>query len=321
MKTIIEGIVPFDDKKLTCFERPLYAYINALGMNPEYLGLATWSFTGNYVKDFQGIANNTPMQWIVDGVDCIYGVQMHISQPENHSAAITIIERELVAGRPVMVYIDSFFCPWYPSYYRSHINHYVLVVGISHHDELICLDRPNQESPYRLLPYRDYYNGRGLGEIIQFRFPDTYRDVQYHAKCFFHRQLARMRTSNQFEKIRQFASYIRESFSINDELDKVHDYRVASIYTWLKGISTSREKFAVALKMCDIDMQEDCVDELKHLSIQWMNILVQLMLAKDRAIDLDHLADLILTIADQEEACFNKLFSYFVRLQDETVGA
>ena len=320
MKKLIEGIVPFDDKKLTCFERPLYAYINAFGLDPKYLGLATWSFTGNYVKDFQGITNNTPMQWIIDGVSCIYGVQMQISQPEKSADAITIIEWELAAGRPVMVYIDSFFCPWYPSYYRSHINHYVLVVGFSDQDELICLDRPDQESPYRLLPYRDYFNGRGLGEIILFRFPDPNRDLQYHSKQFLHRQLARMRTSNQFEKIRQFASYISKNFSINDELDAVHDYRVASIYTWLKGISTSREKFAVALKMCDIDIQEDCVDELKHISIQWMNILVQLMLAKDKTIDLDHLADLILSIADQEEVSFNKLFSYFVRLQNEAVG-
>lgn len=307
MKKLIEDILPYNDAKLTCFERPLYAYINALGMDPKYLGLATWSFTGNYVKNFCGILNNTPMQWITDGVDCIYGVQMQISQPENTVDAITIIEQELESGHPVMVFIDSYYCPWYPSYYRSHINHYVLVVGISDNDELICLDRPDETSPYRLLPYRDYCSGRGLGEIILFRCSDKGREVRQHANQFFHTQLARMKKSNLFDNIRQFSSYIREHFSINDELDGVHDYRVASIYTWLKGISTSREKFAVAMQMCDINIPEDCVDELKNISIQWMNVLVQLMLAKDRNMDFIHLADLIFNIADQEEKCFRKL--------------
>ena len=306
MKKLIEDIFPYNDAKLTCFERPLYAYINSIGMDPEYLGLATWSFTCNYVKNFSGILSNVPMQWIVDGVDCIYGVQMQITQPINADNAMAIIEQEIKKGYPVMVFIDSFFCPWYPSYYQSHINHYILVVGISDDDKLICLDRPNGEFPYRFLPYQDYFNGRGLGEVILFRYADKDRDIRHHTNQFIQTQIARMKSSNLFNNIRQFSSHIRENFSIKDELGGVHDYRVASIYT-------SREKFAVAIQKCDVNIPEDCLENLKNISIQWMNVLVQLMLAKDRNVDFNHIADLILDIADKEETCFCTLAQYFMR--------
>ena len=313
MKKLIEDIFPYNDAKLTCFERPLYAYINSIGMDPEYLGLATWSFTCNYVKNFSGILSNVPMQWIVDGVDCIYGVQMQITQPINADNAMAIIEQEIKKGYPVMVFIDSFFCPWYPSYYQSHINHYILVVGISDDDKLICLDRPNGEFPYRFLPYQDYFNGRGLGEVILFRYADKDRDIRHHTNQFIQTQIARMKSSNLFNNIRQFSSHIRENFSIKDELGGVHDYRVACIYNWLKGIFTSREKFAVAIQKCDVNIPEDCLENLKNISIQWMNVLVQLMLAKDRNVDFNHIADLILDIADKEETCFCTLAQYFMR--------
>ena len=44
-----------------------------------------------------------------------------------------------------------------------------------------------------------------------------------------------------------------------------------------------------------------------------MNVLVQLMLAKDRNVDFNHIADLILDIADKEETCFCTLAQYFMR--------
>lgn len=313
MKTLIEGVFPYNDAKLTCFERPLYAYINALGMDPKYLGLATWSFTDNYVINFCGIMQNIPMQWITDGLASIYRVQVQITNPEDAADAISIIGQELDAGNPVMVFVDSFYCPWYPSYYRSHINHYVLVIGISEHDEFICLDRPDEHAPYRVLPFQDYIDGRGIGEVIRFQCKEKDTNVKQRANKFLLQHLERMKNSDQFERIRHFSTYLRLHFSIEDELKGVHDYRVAAIYTWLKGISTSREKFAEALQMCDIGIPKELGDELKNCAIQWMNVLVQLMLAKDRKIEYDYLADLICNIAQQEEACYCRLLNYCMR--------
>jgi len=304
---VIDNIYPYPDKKLTCFERPLYAYINWLGKDPTYLGLASWSFTDNYVKEFKGIRNNAPMRWIIDGVKDIYDIDLLVKYITNANESIKVVKSEIEEKNPVMVYVDSFYCPWYPSYYKSHINHYVLVVGVTKDNDFICLDKTTGDSIYKILPIVDYIHGRNTGEVILFRNTQKNVDVQYAAGLFLKKQLIKMKDSDLFENIRSYSFVIRNEFNIKNELDGVHDYRVAAIYTWLKGISTSREKFAFALKNCIVGVQERYIQELLEISVQWKNVLFQLMLAKERIISFNYVAEILMNIADKEECCFVKI--------------
>ncbi len=314
---VIDNIYPYPDKRLTCFERPLYAYINWLRKDPTYLGLATWSFTDNYVKEYKGIQNNTPMQWIVEGVKDIYGIDLLIKCITDVNEAIKMVKSEIEKKNPIMVYVDSYYCPWYPSYYKSHINHYVLVVGITNDNDFICLDKTTGDSIYKLLPIADYIHGRNTEEIILFRNMQKDLDVQYAAKLFLKKQLIIMKNSNLFENIRNYSSTIKNEFNIQNELEGVHDYRVAAVYTWLKGISTSREKFAFALKNCIAGVQDSYIHDLVDTSVQWKNVLLQLMLAKERTVDYDYIAEILMDIADKEESCFDKIYQYIERRFNE----
>lgn len=307
---VIDDIFPYPDKKLTCFERPIYAYIKWLGKDPTYLGLATWSFTYNYVKEFKGIQKNVPMQWILNGVKDIYGIDLMVRCMSNADDAIKMIKIEIKKKNPIMVYVDSYYCPWYPSYHKSHINHYVLIVGITECNDFICLDKITEDSGYKILPLSDYINGRKTGELVCFSNKQIKLDVRYAAELFLRKQMTVMEDSELFENIRRYASAIRKKFRIQNELQGVHDYRVAAVYTWLKGISTSREKFAIALKNCIRGMRESYIRELVEISIQWKNILLQLMLARERTIDYDFVAQALMEIADKEENCFKKIQQY-----------
>ena len=310
MKKIINNIYPYIDEKLNCFERPIYTYINWREQDPSYLGLAAWSFTHNYVKNFEGIQKNIPMLWILNAVKYIYNIELLITYIVDINEAIRVVTRELEMKKPVMIYVDSYYCPWYPSYYKSHINHYVLVVGVTMDNNFIYLDKASEKSEYKILPIVDYLSGRKNGEIVLFRESYKKIDVQYKANLFLEKQLNIMKKSNLFENIRKYSLVIKEDFNIEEELLGVHDYRVASVYTWLKGISTSRVKFAHALGKCIIDLQNNCVSELEDVSDQWKNILIQLMLAKDRNVDVDYIAESIMELANREENCFNMVLQY-----------
>lgn len=309
----IENIYPYPDEKLTCFERPLYAYINWIEKDPTYLGTATWSFTYNYVKNFEGIRNNIPMEWIIAGVRTIYGIDMSVKKIPNVEEAIRTIKAEIEKQNPVMVYIDSFYCPWYPSYHKSHINHYILVIGISDDWELICLDKVKGDSIYKILPLADYRLGRKTNEVILFRWTNVNGnvDTKQATRQFLIKHLSVMENSQLFDNIRNYSNFIRNSFNIQEELKDVHDYRVASVYTWLKGISTSREKFAFALQKSAPNIPDTYLQDLIDISVQWRTVLLQLMLAKDRTIDYNLVADVILGIANKEECCFYKIKNRF----------
>jgi len=304
---LIDNLHPFPDKTLTCFERPIYAYIRWQGHDPEYLGLSTWSFTSNYVRNYKGIHGLTPMEWIINGAFEIYGIRMDIKCIHDQDDALMQIEEELINRRPSMVYVDSFYCPWYPSYKKSHINHYVLVVGRNRGGDLVCIDKPSEDSSVKILPLVDYFEGRRTGEIIVFSPNLNEMDICKAARVYLKKQINIMESSGVFENIRQYSIDIQYHLNIQEELENAHDYRVAAIYTWLKGIATSRNKFAHALVKCGFASSDNTIYELNEISIEWSNILLQLMLATDRDVDFNLVSSILLTIADREENCFNSI--------------
>ncbi len=57
------------------------------------------------------------------------------------SEAINIIEKEIICQRPVLLVMDSYFCPWDPQYKKLHTNHACLLVGIDNSKRVLyCSD-------------------------------------------------------------------------------------------------------------------------------------------------------------------------------------
>lgn len=299
---ILPGIGYYQDKRLTCFEQPIYAYLKWCGYDPVYLGLAAWSFTDNYVKHYAGAAENAPLRWIIDCAEAVYGIETEILLLDE-TDAIPFIADMLKNGQPVMIYIDSYYCPWFPSYHRSHVHHYVLIVGMGENQEFICIDKPYDASEFKRLPMEDFKQGRGIPEIFIMRHLGKKAGKHQDAEIFLKNHMNALTESDIPGHIRAFAATLNAGFDVRDEICGYHDSRVAPIYTWLKGIYTGREKFADSLEVVDCAAYAELIPQMRELARQWMSVLVKLMLQTDREINPQHMTDCVIEISQKEALC------------------
>ena len=59
-------------------------------------------------------------------------------------------------GTPVIIFYDTFYCPWSYAYEKYHIEHSCLIIGINNND-LCCID-PNITSEIKTFDYNDFAN-------------------------------------------------------------------------------------------------------------------------------------------------------------------
>ena len=50
-----------------------------------------------------------------------------------------------------------------------------------------------------------------------------------------------------------------------------------------------------------------------EISVQWKNVLLQLMLARERTVDYAYISEILMNIADKDESCFYKIQQYIER--------
>ena len=155
-------IKPINDERLTCFERPLCVVASWVNRDYEPLFLGGFSFSQNYVKSYNCVAEVQDMLVLMKTYTNTTGIKVNICPKDNFDYFQSIVINMLKHGLPIMTFIDSYWCPWYPSYKTSHIKHYILIIGINEeNNEYYCLDRYDETNYIRILPFSDIENGRG----------------------------------------------------------------------------------------------------------------------------------------------------------------
>ena len=122
------NIRPINDERLTCFERPLCVLSKWLDRDYEPLFIGSFSFSHNYVKSYNSVYDSEDMLLLMDTYSKMTGIDIVVHQLDVFNQFLSIIDDNLSVGYPIMTFINSFWCPWYPSYMTSHIKHYVLVI-------------------------------------------------------------------------------------------------------------------------------------------------------------------------------------------------
>lgn len=242
------NIKPINDERLTCFERPLCVLANWLKREYEPMFIGCFSFSHNYVKSYNSIYDSLDMLLLMNTYSKMAGIDVTIHQLDAFHHFLSTIHDNLSNGYPIMTFIDSFWCPWYPSYKTSHIKHYVLIIGIDvSQKHVFCLDRYNEDDYIRVLPFDDLKSGRGeyltFSSQMLFSLSSTDYLHQLHKNLIF----VCSEHYNIWKNIDLFKTSFGAEFDIIAEIENVHTYKVASIYTWLKGVSNSRSKLKDSL--------------------------------------------------------------------------
>lgn len=279
-------ISPINDDRLTCFERPLCAVANWLGREYSLTFLGSFNFTRNYVKTYDSVSQVADLTDLLQMYMWATNITVTTHNSFDAHEANHIFLNELNAGRPIMAFIDSYYCPWYPSYKQSHIKHYVLIVGISlKNKKFICIDRYSSEpNKFLFLPFDDYIKGKGEFFLFEPLCSIRHNDSTIKEKITFH--LRKITSCNDiFNNIYEFQKCLLNDFSIENELHNVHIYKVAPIYTWLKGIANSRIKYKNVLSYCqneyNLQLPETVQLNLENSYKKWWKVLLQVVKAKD----------------------------------------
>lgn len=275
-------IKPINDERLTCFERPLCVVASWVNRDYEPLFLGGFSFSQNYVKSYNCVTEVQDMLVLMKTYTNTTGIKVNICHKDNFDYFQSIVINMLKHGLPIMTFIDSYWCPWYPSYKTSHIKHYILIIGINEeNNEYYCLDRYDETNYIRILPFSDIENGRG--EYFTFYVkPDFSPCLNDYIKILRSNLLSVNNSSYcMWNNMLKFKQDLMFNFDMISEVKDVHTYKVASIYTWLKGISNSRSKLKDSLiwlnKTYHTFFSEDILNLLDESYKKWWKIILLLI--------------------------------------------
>lgn len=293
------------DNNLSCLERPIATVLNWQGVDYRYIFSSCWTFSYNYMEHYNGIQNVPELMSFLENSEKYTGISFNIQMPSSDKR-IQIISDEIANNRPVIVYINSYWCPWFPSYKRSHIHHYILVIGINTEDHYFtCLDKLDTQKKV-ILPFDDYNNGAGELALVRFSQYFNYKAVR---KLLIVNAINSLAPNATKLCIHEFADQIRTNINMDEQLKNYHDARVAPIYTWLKGIADDRLNYAGFLKLILTDCNDYCL-KLADLSSDWRSVIILLIKAGNKCSNesaYEIIAQRIDRLAEAEYSTMNEL--------------
>ncbi|SDD55442.1 hypothetical protein SAMN05428987_5273 [Paenibacillus sp. CF095] len=312
-------IKPIRDPRLwDCFESLIVSICVWKERNFHLMDIGSWSFSFQH-PDVRGIEN------IIDSNDAIlsnlynyHGIKLYsppnLKDPE---IALLIIKEQLSRGLPVILYLNTFWCPWDRNYLKSNSIHACLITGISTSgNEIECMDAW-YDLPQTTLTIEEYLKAYFSIEIIHFQDEKKYPQIHDFLYSTVENVL---KTGGVIDNIRMFADSLGE-VNLKDYLTS---YRSnpwgCHLIKELNKIQRYRLRFSKLLSfLYEIDNQtidNEVICSFNTISFQWetlKNSLIKSIFARQGDQMLDQVALQIHSIADSEytlaEALLGKNFN------------
>jgi hypothetical protein len=243
--------------------------------------------TASYLKDFHGVVLNTK---------------------KYDPSLIQEINTSIDNNRPVLLYVDSFWCKWdFNRYQKTHVDHFLCITGYDNSTQsYLCKDFQMAVSG-KVLAADDFTDYCKEIFFIDFTEPRTDLDVEE----ILHRFLKRIVDNNGDIRIgtniRRFANDLR-TIDFNRESMSNKDAGQPVLFARLSHIGQNRAKFLSTLEYIETRCKQYDFDEEKaeiaELSSQWIATLAMLIKAfytNDKTKILPRICDKFLMIADLEE--------------------
>lgn len=323
-KIINLGIKPVHYDFLNCIEDAVISAIEWAGYRYELLFSEAWSFPFD-LKDYnvsQNLGTSLKVNHEFDenagrNLEKYHGIKGVVSDGISLEKVIKTIRCELENNRPVMVSMDSFFCPWDWNYGKHYSVHAFLVTGIGDNGELFCCDGFFRTC--KTITKEELERGY-LGWYVTFSFAGNekvdvnWREILENAV----HQLKEANPLNCFDSIRKYADVLENKNDIKKEIQGYEDdlFLVPLIYN-LESIAYGRRKFAKLLNYFEegtgIQTLQVLSNNLIEIASLWAN--VRAMLLKTAFLDdLDEISLIkqkvvkrLRDIADKEESTANQL--------------
>lgn len=247
-----------------------------------------------------------------------YGILSNYNNIYDSESFIGIIKVELVNERPVIMFIDSFWCPWDGGYRKYHVPHAIISIGFDDKNNCIhCTDAFAMKYDV-ILPYEDYLRGFS-GTYITFSLKDTYlKDISWRdiLTNTLNNLNANINNFNAFNEIRKFANAVR-LMDLTLEFPSGKSLWSQPLYNNVKNVVNIRWQVINILnylyEIFNIEELKKLSDIMKQVVSKWTIILSMFVKASFKINSkklLFKISEKLFNIADAEESFSNDLYEF-----------
>lgn len=238
-----------------------------------------------------------------------HGVELVPHDTKKATEVLEVVRRELTAGRPVFISIDSFWCPWDIGYLKHHNMHGCLVVGLDGDEtSLYCIDGYYIKDVGRL-PIASFQHG--CGPCATFHIcGEQALDIDWRevvVKAVF--RLKGNTGSDAFEAMRSFAKEIENSLKLDAEgVGFENNFWDCPLLNQILSIGRGRVQFAGALRLLSklngVNGLLPLAERLEKIGWQWTavrSMLIKEQMMPDPAVTIGTVVTKIKEAAVEEE--------------------
>lgn len=187
---------------------------------------------------------------------------------------LELIHTSLSSGMPVGAHIDSYWCPWDPTYKQNHMIHYCLVIGVDPEKAIAyCLD-PYLNNNVNEMPFECFKNGCGTCYTFSRKEPEaSISDPKEIAGkiALFSKQ--KRDGHDTFEYMKMLASELGGMRNLDAIICDYTDYQTVPFFILMSHVSWTRKNIAILLEKLDheanTDFLENTVKDFEQASTQW----------------------------------------------------
>lgn len=247
-----------------------------------------------------------------------HGIDIRIVENLCFQDTVDLVARELAESRPVIIELDTYFCPWDSGFHNYHYPHTNLIVGYDEANRMYSLiDCFYQKQDIKISSENCFsYDSNRVALFRCSTLPEPIADW----RTIIQRAAKRMRVQEQkdhsFHQMRSLAAILEQSPDLNEEFKHYEHIWMAPLLSVLSAISNGRRQFAAVLQYLSTRQQEqdfhEMVNELHYAASQWSILLSMVTKSyyspRDRSL-LHRAADKLRWIADKEEKIAGQLLS------------
>lgn len=272
------NITPIYHDGLDCLEGLLISVAAWWKCEYELIFSKSWGFGYKEGGNLIGPKIFIPGEGTIKLLEHFCGIRAFYHDLKNNpSECLNIIKKELEEGRPTIIYMNSFWCPWTLDYKKKKAHHFCLVAGINEDGSLNGIDTAPINSNINL-PLDHFMEGSGccitVSKMDNYFKPANWREILINSIMNF--EGAKF-TSNSCERINKFAYDIQNSLDLNTEVRKYQDdFTQCDLIMNLHKVSRSRFHFAILLShfaaKFGIARLTEFSKEFEYIGTKWFEI-------------------------------------------------
>lgn len=270
-----------------------FSYDNAKQLSQSVSIL--WDVDHNYLQDLQGLIS-----------------EIIVIDDTNNSLMLDVIGKE-IRRTDILMYINSYDCPWHKGFNKLKIPHYVQVVDIDHKKEVMTCDDPYLNFNKMELPFKYYFSG--CKTIRKFRI-SSFGNKRIDIEKILSHIIATTNIQQIISGITTFAHKLLFAKRQDELFDYMDDVYLCSNVRNLKFIADSR--YGLSYLFHNLDMLSDNQISLAEIAKRFefcgsvfekiTHFYIKLYYrSSDLQMKLQSIHDKLIEIADTENEIFNLL--------------